>query len=130
MWNRDFYRIWRDQWKVRTGLLLIVFWLEFNIQTVLRVNWKVKSGIFYYLFGKYFLCIKDFEINSFTTIHVQKQNKNKNFTNSFSFSNCFSLAHQRNIHIVSQKTLLLVIQLQFLIEIPKLFDTIDFSTLF
>ena len=50
----NYYRIWRDQKNVCTGLLLIVFWLEFSLPTVSRVTWKVKSGIFHYLFRKYF----------------------------------------------------------------------------
>ena len=44
----------RDQRKVCTAPLLIVFWLEFNLPIVSRVKWKVKSGIFCYLFCKYF----------------------------------------------------------------------------
>ena len=129
IWNRNFDRIWRDQWKVSIWQLLIVFSLEFILPTVSRVNRKVKSGIFYYLFRNYFMyenTYKNFGIVYNYSCPKIKQ-KQKLYKFIFIFRLFFFSSSTKYSYCKSENP---AVQLQFLLESPKLFDSIDFSTFF
>ena len=129
IWNRNFDRIWRDQWKVSIWQLLIVFRLEFIWPTVSRVNRKVKSGIFNYLFRNYFMyenTYKNFGIVYNYSCPKIKQ-KQKLYKFIFIFRLFFFSSSTKYSYCKSENP---AVQLQFLLESPKLFDSIDFSTFF